>query len=86
MYDRWHLGQTDALDRFSEQACYPATLLPCYPATLLTDALDCFGEQAWTVPAPQLEGAFLHMINDGFVSGASTVVASAAVDKHGSAM
>ena len=46
VYDRWHLGQKDALNRFSS-------------------------EQGFTVPAPTLEADFLHMINDGFVSGAN---------------
>ena len=56
VYDRWHLNQRDALDRFS-------------------------GEQAFTVPAPELERDFLHMINDGFVSGANTRDASNALAK-----
>ena len=58
VYDRWHLNQRDALDRFS-------------------------GEQAFTVPAPELERTFLHMINDGFVSGANTRDASNALAKGG---
>lgn len=48
VYDRWHLGQTDALNRPDPS------------------------EQGFTVPAPVLEKDFLHMINDGFVSGANT--------------
>ena len=58
VYDRWHLGQPDALDRFS-------------------------GEQAFTVPAPELERDFLHMINDGFVSGSSSRNAEDAIAKYG---
>lgn len=53
VYDRWHLGQKDALDRFT-------------------------GEQAFTLPAPELEKDFLHSINDGFVGGGSTPAAAAA--------
>ena len=60
VYDRWHLNQPDALDRFH-------------------------GEQAFTVPAPQLEQHFLHSINDGFVSGANTQAASAATASGGCA-
>ena len=60
VYDRWHLKQPDALNRFP-------------------------GEQAFTVPAPELERDFLHMINDGFVSGANTRDASQALVKSGCA-
>ena len=58
VYDRWHLGQKDALGRFSS-------------------------EQGFTVPAPELEKDFMHMINDGFVSGANLRDASAALTKAG---
>ena len=54
VYDRWHLGQKDALDRFA-------------------------GEPTSTQDAPTLEKDFLHMINDGFVSGSNTKDASSAV-------
>ena len=53
VFDRWHLGERGALDRFAS------------------------GEQAYTVPAPLLEVAFQHSINDGFVSGADMRGASA---------
>ena len=55
VYDRWHRGVRDALDRFAAQ------------------------EQAYTVPAPQLERTFQHSINDGFVSGANMRDATAAL-------
>ena len=55
VFDRWHLGQAGALDRFARS------------------------EQAYTVPAPQLERAFQHSINDGFVSGANLRDASLAI-------
>ena len=55
VFDRWHLGQKDALDRFAKT------------------------EQAYTVPAPQLERKFQHNINDGFVSGANLRDASLAI-------
>jgi len=58
VYNRWHLKEPNALDRFKT-------------------------EQAFTVPAPTLEADFLHMINDGFVSGANTRDASAATTTAG---
>ena len=67
-------------------AFWPCLFRACGLLAVQPDALDRFhGEQAFTVPAPQLEQHFLHSINDGFVSGANTQAASAATASGGCA-